>query len=98
MNRYKCQKLLGEGSFGKAFLVSCKDEVKITIKQSLAVVKTIFLDGMSDEQLKEAFRESRILEGLDHPNIIKFREVYLTNNPRLTMCLVMDYADGNYTI
>jgi hypothetical protein len=32
MNRYKCQKLLGEGSFGKAFLVSCKDEVKITIK------------------------------------------------------------------
>jgi NIMA (never in mitosis gene a)-related kinase len=53
---------------------------------------------MSDEQLKEAFLESKILEQLDHPNIIKFREVYLTNNPRLTMCLVMDYANGNYTI
>lgn len=61
----------------------------------MAVVKTIFLNGMSDDQLKEAFLESKILERLDHPNIIKFREVYLTNNPKLTMCLVMDYADGN---
>ena len=26
-NRYKCIKLLGEGSYGKAFLVQCYDEV-----------------------------------------------------------------------
>ena len=26
-NRYKCLKLLGEGSYGKAFLVECPDTV-----------------------------------------------------------------------
>ncbi len=26
-NRYKCIRLLGEGSFGKAFLVECPDKV-----------------------------------------------------------------------
>ena len=28
INRYKCLKLLGEGSFGKAYLVLCSDQVK----------------------------------------------------------------------
>ena len=32
-NRYKCIKLLGEGSYGKAFLVKCADEVIIKIKR-----------------------------------------------------------------
>jgi hypothetical protein len=27
LNRYKCIKLLGEGSFGKAYLVQCADQV-----------------------------------------------------------------------
>ena len=27
-NRYKCIRLLGEGSFGKAFLVECPDKVQ----------------------------------------------------------------------
>jgi NIMA (never in mitosis gene a)-related kinase len=27
-----------------------------------------------------------------HPNIVRFREVYKTKNGRL--CIVMDYADG----
>ena len=28
VNRYKCLKLLGEGSFGKAYLVLCSDQVR----------------------------------------------------------------------
>jgi NIMA (never in mitosis gene a)-related kinase len=29
---------------------------------------------------------------LNHPNIVKFREVYLTKKGK--MCIVMEYADG----
>ncbi len=37
-------------------------------------------------------RESKILEALNHPNIIKFKEVYKTKDGKL--CIVMDYAEG----
>lgn len=48
---------------------------------------------MSDEEKKETFREAKILEVLNHPNIIRFKEVYKTKRGQL--CIVMDYADGN---
>lgn len=47
---------------------------------------------MSEDERKETLREAKILEVLDHPNIIKFREVYKTKKGKL--CIVMDYADG----
>ena len=47
---------------------------------------------MSDQERKDALREAKILEAFDHPNIIRFREVYKTRKGKL--CIVMDYADG----
>jgi NIMA (never in mitosis gene a)-related kinase len=47
---------------------------------------------MSEDERKETLREAKILEVLDHPNIIRFREVYKTKKGKL--CIVMDYADG----
>lgn len=49
---------------------------------------------MSEEEKKETFRESKILEVLNHPNIIRFKEVYKTKKGQL--CIVMDYADGRW--
>lgn len=37
-------------------------------------------------------KEAKILEVLNHPNIIHFKEVYKTKKGQL--CIVMDYADG----
>ena len=50
---------------------------------------------MSDEEKRETFREAKILEVLNHPNIIRFKEVYKTKRGQL--CIVMDYADGKYS-
>lgn len=47
---------------------------------------------MSDTEKKATLKESKILEALKHPNIIKFREVYKTKRGKL--CIVMNYADG----
>ena len=60
--------------------------------QSLAVIKKINIKKMSEEEKRETFRESKILEVLNHPNIIRFKEVYKTKKGQL--CIVMDYADG----
>ena len=84
--RYKKLKLLGTGTYGKAYL----SEVKNT--HELIVIKEIDLTKMDEEERDEALKEVKIMEGLDHPNIIRFREVYRTKENIL--CIVMDYADG----
>ena len=40
---------------------------------------------------REAYKEAKILELLKNPNVVRFREVYVTNNNKL--CIVMDYAE-----
>lgn len=50
---------------------------------------------MTTAEKEETLRESKILEFLQHPNIVKFREVYKTKKGKL--CIVMEYADGIYT-
>lgn len=97
---YKKVEVLGKGSFGKAFLVQCSsDGVNLgdsDCLQSLAVIKKIDIAKMSDEEKRETFREAKILEVLNHPNIIRFKEVYKTKRGQL--CIVMDYADGKYRV
>lgn len=83
---YKRIKLLGEGAFGKAFLVECiKDN-------SLCVIKQVDLNNMPENEKRETIKEAKILEALKHPNIVRFREVYKTRKGKL--CIVMDFADG----
>lgn len=49
---------------------------------------------MDESEKKEAVLEAKILEKLDHPNIIKFREVFMARKPVFTLNIVMDFADG----
>jgi NIMA (never in mitosis gene a)-related kinase len=60
----------------------------------MAVIKRIDIAKMKEEEKKETFREAKILEVFNHPNIIRFREVYKTKKGQL--CIVMDYADGKF--
>lgn len=83
---YKKVSTLGTGSFGTAYLVECQSN------KDFAVIKQIDIQSMSDEERKETLREAKILEVLNHPNIIRFREVYKTKKGKL--CIVMDYADN----
>lgn len=78
--------MLGKGSYGKAFLVECGSD------KSLAVIKKIDIKKMSEADKRATLREAKILEVLNHPNIIRFKEVYKTKVGQL--CIVMDFADG----
>ena len=53
---------------------------------------------MNQEERNEAFSEYKILEKLDHPNIIKFKEVFACKKPRYTLNIVMDFADGKLNL
>ena len=50
------------------------------------------MKAMSPEEKKETYKEAKILQQLNHPNIVKFQEVYTTKKGKL--CIIMEYADG----
>lgn len=82
---YKRIKMLGEGSFGKAFLVQSHTN------QSYYVIKQIDMSGLKENEKLNVIKEAKILEALKHPNIICFKDIYKTKKGKL--CIVMDYAD-----
>ncbi len=45
---------------------------------------------MTVNERRNTLKEAKILESLDHPNIIRFYEVYKTMRDKL--CIVMEYA------
>ena len=47
---------------------------------------------MSENERKETLQEAKIIEHLQHPNIVKFIETFKTKKGKL--CIVMDFADG----
>ncbi len=47
---------------------------------------------MPEKEMNYTLKEAKILEVLNHPNIIRFKEVYKTKAGKL--CIVMDYANG----
>ena len=56
------------------------------------MIKKIDIKSMSEQEKRDTIKEAKILEVLQHPNIIRFKEVYKTKKGQL--CIVMDYADG----
>ena len=88
---YKRIKQLGQGLNGIAYLMQAQSD------KSLCVIKQIDIKNMEDEQRLEALREAKILEVLNHNNIVSFREVYKTAKGK--RCIVMGQAgDGDIGI
>lgn len=85
MERFHVDKVLGQGGFGKAMLVSSlKDGRK-------RVVKQISKKSMTLKEQKRALSEINILSSLRHTNIINYRGYKLTDS---SIYILMDYASG----
>ncbi|KAF7668217.1 hypothetical protein LDENG_00026080 [Lucifuga dentata] len=84
MERYKLQKVIGEGSFGRALLVRCK------IGQETYVLKEIQLPK-NQSKLENCRREAVLLSRMKHSNIVAFREAFEAGD---LLCIVMEYCSG----
>lgn len=84
MEKYSVQRVIGEGSFGRALLVRCKNS------QEAYVLKEIQLPK-SRPKLENSRREAVLLSRMKHPNIVAFRETFEAND---LLCIVMEYCSG----
>ncbi|CAA0831170.1 Serine/threonine-protein kinase SRK2F [Striga hermonthica] len=82
MERYEILKDIGSGNFGVAKLVRDK------VSGELYAVKYIERGNKIDEHVQREIMNHR---SLNHPNIIKFKEVLLTPTH---LAIVMEYASG----
>ena len=98
-NEYKCEKVLGKGSYSKVKLVT-KDGIRYAMKiidKKLLKNKKIFKqdkDGniIVTNLLKDALKEIAILKKLDHPNIIKLYEI-IHDHKKQKIYLILEYAE-----
>ena len=84
--RYERIKLLGEGSFGSAFLVRERNN-----PDAVQVSKEIRLRHLSDQQRKAASAEAEVLKMMSHSNIVAYVATFLEGP---TLHILMEYADG----
>ena len=66
--------VIGKGSFGEAALAECQST------REKVVIKQIDIRNMTEKMFRETVKEAKILEALNHPNIIRFREVFKTKS------------------
>lgn len=86
MEGYENLRVLGEGTFGRCYLVNERTTKK------LCVIKQIDMRGMTEREKTNTKREAYILEALTHPNIINFLGSFDSKPGYLN--IVMSYADG----
>ncbi|XP_069748598.1 serine/threonine-protein kinase Nek5-like [Narcine bancroftii] len=84
MDKYDVTRQIGEGAFGKAFLVKTKGD-------STQVVKEIKIAKMHQKEREDSFREVTLLEKMKHPNIVTFLDSF---EERQNLYIVIDYCDG----
>ncbi|RNF03998.1 serine/threonine-protein kinase NEK1 [Trypanosoma rangeli] len=78
--RYIIGEYLGEGSTGTAF------KVTDAVTGKHYVLKQISLESIGDEEKLRAKKEILVMNGVDHPNIVRFRESFSgTNSVNIVM-------------
>lgn len=105
LNRYRIEKILGEGGFGVTYLAMEPVQQRyVAIKEyfpkrfaNRTAGNTIVPNHELEDQrvfkwgLKRFLDEAKVLARLDHPNIVKVQRCFEVHG---TAYLVMDYCDG----
>ncbi|XP_028292782.1 LOW QUALITY PROTEIN: serine/threonine-protein kinase Nek5-like [Gouania willdenowi] len=87
MNDYEVICMIGEGAFGKVFLVKDTGENGGTH----SVVKQISLRKMLAKEKEASKKEVMLHSKMKHPNIVTFIRSF---QERDNLCIVMEYCDG----
>ena len=84
---YTALNFLGQGGFGEAYLVRSNKTLKNY------VMKSINFELLTEENRKYTINEAFLLKKIDHPNIIKFKEVFEVQKPYNQFNIIMEYAE-----
>ena len=81
---YQEEQVIGRGAFGSAIIVVHREE------RVRYVAKKILLEGMAAKEQQSCMMEVNLLKNLDHPNIVQYKESFLTTN---MLVIIMEYCE-----
>ncbi|CAN9510925.1 unnamed protein product [Ophioblennius macclurei] len=84
MENYCPVRVIGEGSFGRAVLVRCKQRHEEFVMKEIQLPK-------NRPKLESSRREAVLLSTMKHPHIVAFRESFEADD---LLCIVMEYCGG----
>lgn len=84
IDKYDPVKLLGEGSFGKVFLMQERQSTE------LVCVKVINIKNYSDQKIQTTMTEVNLLSRLHHPNVVRYIDSFITKSD---IYICMEYCD-----
>ena len=87
MDKYEVIRMVGKGSYGKVYLVKHK------LERKQYCLKCIKLENISQEEFQACKLEVKLLGSMIHPNIVGFKESFVTDEGR-TLCIIMTFCDG----
>ena len=87
--KYKIIKLLRDSPTRKAYLAICDNQ-----EDKKCVINQIIMNRTTEQEKRESFNEADILKKLDHPNIIKCKEIFLQRKPVEALTIVTEFVDG----
>ncbi|CAM9739442.1 unnamed protein product, partial [Phaeothamnion confervicola] len=85
MEIYEPMKVLGEGSFGKVYLMKHKTT------RELVCTKVIKLKNLPKKEQIACRNEVEVLRRMRHPNIVGYHDSFLYKN---CLCIIMEYCDA----
>lgn len=85
---YTQKKYIGSGTFGNVYLIQSNKTNREYVR------KQIYLSSLSKDEEKSALREVSISKKFNHPNIILFKEAFITRYPERSLHLITEYADN----
>lgn len=85
MQNYTIERVVGEGSFGKALLCRRKGD------QRRVIIKQVSIARMSSKDAQRTELEATLLSRLNHPNIVAFIDTFKTPSH---LHIVMEYAEA----
>jgi non-specific serine/threonine protein kinase/NIMA (never in mitosis gene a)-related kinase len=86
-DKYDVIKILGEGSFGKCYLMRDRQ------KRIQVCVKVIKIRNMPQKERVATQMEVDLLRRLCHPNIVRYYDSFMSKNGE-SLCISMEYCDG----
>lgn len=85
LGNYTSLELIGKGTYGKIYkAVRRSDNVVVALKK-------VNLKRQSSQEQTDTLNEIRVMERVDHPNIVKFYEAFLEGG---SIYIVMEYLGG----
>jgi len=87
MDNYEPIRVIGEGSFGKVYLMRQRRE------RRLVCVKVVKVKNIPRKERESCKLEVDLLRRLHHPNIVGYVESFM-HQSKECLCIVMQYCDG----